>query len=398
MAKNLSARDAKKFDVFISYYRKTGIDFAKYLKDGLEDLGHSAFLDIRDIPKSVTDGSDKWYKYRDEALLSSDKFILVMTIGFDKRPEVLHELKLAMDKRLEIIYFKHEELPYDIEFMIEGRKINLSNYPLNTFYNSPDLLRKTAEILKKPYSTPLVKIVFEDMVKKYIQSEGDTVRNSGKPMIEIIVGSTNKTVDWLPPNEENKAIVFASPHCFRNIIPRRNYYECGTLPEEFFRVHVNGYSHLITLLQIRREDFVPIDYLIYRILEMLIYCIRVMKKKNIDTKQSIYIKFRNVRDIKLKFNSFSWRTFNFANDETEPYIKQFDPKAEWSAFKKLFNAIYKELCIDLGYPDITDLIINRRLWRIIRGMPEIHTSYQPANILSIDLKEFGFTTEEMNVR
>lgn len=394
----MSAKDVGKFDVFISYYRKTGIDFAKYLKDGLKDFGYSAFLDIRDIPKSVTDGSDQWYEYRDKALLRSDKFVLIMSIGFDKRPEVLHEIKLAMEKRMDIIYFKHEELPYDIELMIEGKKFSLSKYPLNAFYNSPDLLRKTITILKKPYSPPVVKPVFEDMVEKYIKSEGDIMRRLGRPMIEIIVGSTNKIVDWLPPNEENKAIVFASQHCFRNIIPRRHYYECRTLPEEFFRVHVNGYFHLITLIQTRREDFVPIDYLIYGILEMLIYCIRVMKKKNIDTNQSIYIKFRNVRDIKLRFDRFSHRTFNFATDETEPYIKQFNPEAEWSALKKLLNVIYRELCIDLGYPDITDLTINRRLWRIIRGMREIRTSYQSANIPSIDLKEFGFSTEEMNVR
>ena len=256
----------------------------------------------------------------------------------------------------------------------------------------------TAAILKKPYSPPVVKPVFEDMVKKYIQSEGDTMRNSGKPMIEIIVGSTNKMVDWLPPNEKNKAIIFASPYCFRNITPRRYYYECETLPEEFFRVHVNGYSHLITLIQTRSEDFVPIDYLMYKILEMLIYCIRVMKKKDIDTDQSIYIKFRNVRDIRLKFDRFSYKTFNFATNETEPYIKQFNPEAGWSTFKKLFNEIYRELCIDLGYPEITDLIINQRLWGIIRGMREIRTIYQSTNIPNIDLKEFGFTTEEMNIR
>lgn len=395
----MNKEDIIKYDVFIAYYRRTGLDFARYLKEGLKDLGYSAFLDLYDIPSSVKDGSDEWRMCRDKALLNSDKVLLIMTTGFDTRPEVLHETGLAMDKGIEIIYFKHKDLPYNVELMIKGKKIILSKYPLNSFDTSPDLLRKSLVILKKPHSPLVVESVFDDMVGKYIKSEGGYIRNSPSPMIEIIIGSTNKIVDWLSANEENKAIVRASPYDYTgNIVPRRYYYECETLQKDFFRVHVNGYFHLLTLIEIRREGYVSIDYLMYNILEMLIYCIRVMKRKDIDTNQSIYIKFRNVRDIKLKFYPWGRSFFNFASDELEPYIKQFNPGEEWSAFKKLFNTIYRELCIDLGYPNITDLIINQRLWRIIREMREIRTTYQSAKIPNIELKEFGFTTEEMNVR
>ncbi len=394
----MSKEDTVKYDVFVAYYRRTGSDFATHLKEGLKDLGYSAFLDSYDIPSSVKDGSDEWRMCRDKALSNSDKMLLIMTIGFSTRPEVLREIGLAMDKGIEIIYFKHKDLSYDVELKINGKKINLSKYPLNSFDNSPDLLRESLAILKKPYSPVVVESVFDDMVGKYIECEGGFIRNSPSPMIEIIIGSTNRIVDWLPPNEENEAIVRASPYYVRNVIPRRYYYECKTLPEEFFRVHVNGYFHLITLIETRREGYVPIDDLIYRILEMLIYCIRAMKGKDIDTNQSMYIKLRNVRDIKLRFSPWGHRTFSFGTDELEPCIKQFNPEEEWSAFKKLFNAIYRELCIDLGYPTITDLIIDQRLWRIIREMREIRTTYQSAKMPDIELKEFGFTTEETNVR
>jgi hypothetical protein len=390
----MSKENIVKYDVFIAYYRRTGSDFATHLKEGLKDLGYSAFLDSYDIPSSVKDGSDEWRMCRDKALSNSDKMLLIMTTGFDTRPEVLHETGLAMDKGIEVVYFKHKDLPYDVELMIKGKKINLSKYPLNSFDTSPDLLRKSLAILKNPYS-PLVESVFDDMVGKYIKSEGGFIRNSPSPMIEIIIGSTNKVVNWLPPNEENKAIVFASPYCSRNIIARRYYYECGTLQEEFFRVHVNGYFHLMTLIETRREGYVFIDHLMSNILEMLIYCIRVMKRKDIDTNQSIYIKFRNVRDIRLRFYPWGRSVFNFASDEPEPYIKQFNPREEWSAFKKLFNAIYRELCIDLGRSTTTDLTINKELWGIIR---EIRTTHQSAKIPNVELEEFGFTTEEMNAR
>lgn len=400
----MSKEDIIKYDVFIAYYRKTGLDFARYLKEGLKDFEYSAFLDLYDIPSSVKNGSDEWRMCRDKALLNSDKMLLIMTEGFNTRPEVLHEIELAMDKGIRIIYFKHEDLPYAVELMVKGKKINLSKYALNSFDNSPDLLRKSLMILKKPYSPPVVESIFDGMVGKYIKSEGAFIRNSPSPMVEIIIGSTNKIVNWLPPNEENKAIVGASPYCVGDIIPRRHYYECRTLEKEcwgvheFFRVHVNGYFHLLTLIETRREGDVSIDSLMYDVLEMLIYCIRVMKRKDIDTNQSIYIKFRNVKDIKLKFHRWDWSVFNFASDQLEPYIKQFNPGEEWSAFKKLFNTIYRELCIDLGYPTITDLIINQRLWGIIRKMGKINTTYQSAKIPAIELKEFGFTKEEMNVR
>ena len=43
----------KTYDVFISYYSKTGQDFARYLKNGLGDFSVNAFLDEEDIPKSI---------------------------------------------------------------------------------------------------------------------------------------------------------------------------------------------------------------------------------------------------------------------------------------------------------------------------------------------------------
>jgi len=51
--------EAYEYDVFIAYYRRTGLDFAKHLKNGLTDQRISAFLDIEDIPKSIDRGRTK---------------------------------------------------------------------------------------------------------------------------------------------------------------------------------------------------------------------------------------------------------------------------------------------------------------------------------------------------
>lgn len=390
--------NAKKarYDIFIGYYRRTGIDFARMLKEGLKDFGYSTFLDIYDISSSVKENSDEWRISRDESLINSDRLLLIMTIGFNTRAEVLHEIELAKEKGIEILYFKHEDLSYDsddLEVILKGEKINLSKYPLNSFTNGPDLLRKTIKTIEKPDRPLVVESVFEDVVKKYVESEGNDIRRLTNPMIEIIIGSTNNIVNWLSPNKENDAIVRASPYCLGNIRSYRYYYDIETLPRVFFRVHINGYFHFLTLLEIETYDFLPLDYLIYDLLELLIYCIRVMKKKKISINQSIYIQFRNMKNIKLKFDRGTIRPRYFPSNELEPYKKQFNPEDQWSSFKKLFTMIYREICIDLAYPTITDVIINRRLYRILRRMKGIRTLY--SSIPNVELKELGFTEEEM---
>jgi hypothetical protein len=122
-------RNAKEYDVFISYYSGTGSDFAKYLKVKLKDFGINAFLDIEDIPKSVKKDSGEWRKIIDESLLNSNKLILLMTLGFNSRPEVLRELKIAMDEKIERIQFKHVNLPKkDLIVKIEDNPLDLSRF------------------------------------------------------------------------------------------------------------------------------------------------------------------------------------------------------------------------------------------------------------------------------
>ena len=131
------------FEVFISYYQKSGTDFAQHLKSGLKDCGITAFRDIDDIPKCITQETDEWRTFIDSKLEGSKNFILVMTAGFNTRPQVLRELKMALDMHKRIYFFKHSDLNYaDLAVELDGKHLEISNFEIINFENSSDLLRK----------------------------------------------------------------------------------------------------------------------------------------------------------------------------------------------------------------------------------------------------------------
>lgn len=395
-AKKLSAREnTRVHDLFIIYYRKTGGDLAKFLKSGLEENAFPTFLDVSDIPKVVKDASDEWRNYRDRALLNSDKIILIMTHGFVGRKEVLHEIGLAMKNDIEIIYFKHENMPYDIKINIDNKEINLSNYELNSFYNENDLLRKALSILTSSEQIKVAEDNFDNTIHYLENSEGLNVRSQLGPKIEIIVGSTNKIVNWLPPNSENKRIVSFEPSYSTRVIPNREYYEfVKDSPKEFLRVHVNGTFHIIkTLEEIRgKENLYFVGRLMWIIIENLIYCIRVMKAKEISHNQSVYINLINMSN---KVFTFSARipgvyTYSFPKDK-EIYRKQFNPNDKWSTLKNLFMSIYRDIVTDLGIVEISDSAIEQTVASLIEDMRYVRTTLQGETmILRIDLDEFEF--------
>lgn len=150
MESEMSEEKSRRFDVFIAYYSGTGLDFARFLNKKLKDFDTDAFLDEEDIPKSIKSGTEEWRAWIDKAIINSDRFVLIMTIGFNTRREVLRELELAMDNNIERIHCRHKDLGgKDLLVEIEGKQIDLSRYEYVTFDSEADLVRKVVMILKK---------------------------------------------------------------------------------------------------------------------------------------------------------------------------------------------------------------------------------------------------------
>lgn len=114
----------KYYDVFISYKRSTGKDFACALKSCLVDEGYRAFLDLEDIPKEF-ENTEKWFEIRNAAISNTRRFLLIITIKVDSSKEVARELQLARQiHNMKFMYLRHKDLPPTMSISYDSQKID----------------------------------------------------------------------------------------------------------------------------------------------------------------------------------------------------------------------------------------------------------------------------------
>jgi len=148
--KNSFFNNKEKYDIFIAYYRDTASDFAKHLHRGLSKNKYKPFIDIIDIPNTIKKDTDKWFKYRDNALLNSKYFAIILTEGCELSPQLKKEINLAFGQSLITkLLYKHADLPSDLSIDCEGIKLNLKEYQYTTFETSEELLRSVLKEFKK---------------------------------------------------------------------------------------------------------------------------------------------------------------------------------------------------------------------------------------------------------
>jgi len=141
----------ERLKIFIAYYRMTAGDYAKHLAEGLKDFNFDAFLDVWSIPDTIINYSDGWREIRDEALESSELFILIMTRGFEKADEVLYEMQMSDANNVEKLLMKRKRLGY-INLIVKfenGEEYDLSECPILSFTNQEDLLRQVLDVLNE---------------------------------------------------------------------------------------------------------------------------------------------------------------------------------------------------------------------------------------------------------
>jgi len=139
-----------KFKVFICYKQRTARDYAIFLKEGLEEQSITAFLDIIDIPKKFK-GTDKWWECRDQAIIDCNVFLMIVTRGFEKSPEVQKEISLALREDKDFMCFRRRVLPTDVSIRyLQKKQIDLKDYQQIPFDSPEDLLRKVLDNLVRP--------------------------------------------------------------------------------------------------------------------------------------------------------------------------------------------------------------------------------------------------------
>ena len=113
-----------KFDVFICYKQDTGDDFADRLWNGLRDREIFAFLDVEDIPKRFK-GTDKWWKFRDQAIRHCNVFLMIVTDGFEKSDEIRKEITLANAEEKDLMCMMEKGLRPNVQTALLLQNVEL---------------------------------------------------------------------------------------------------------------------------------------------------------------------------------------------------------------------------------------------------------------------------------
>jgi hypothetical protein len=293
-------KSSQSFDVFISYYQKSGMDFAENLKAGLQDCGISAFRDVDDIPKTIKEESDEWRSFVDGCLKDSKNFFLIMTFGFNKRPEVLRELKSAFDEHKQMFFFRHLDLDHkELAVDINGKHIELSKYEIISFENSNDLLRKALGALYKRTSKEAQTYFFKE-AKSKIASEGQQYKSNNSPMVEVLVGPSNPVDEWLVPTEDNGSIVSNFPYCYEGVVSRRKYFECKNQDHCFLRVDTFGFVHAVLPLR-EEQNTLFLDSIAREIYAIIAYTMRIYAIRNFLNPTSVLVILRNCNNNPVGF-------------------------------------------------------------------------------------------------
>jgi hypothetical protein len=206
----------KPYDVFICHKKSSGLDFAKHLKSGLEELGLHTFFDTDDIPQMV-DGKEEWAIIRDKAIEECKVFILLITPGFDLSYELRKELSTARKAgNKEFIYFRHRDLARKIIVDLESEKVDLGKQQQVSFETKEELLRLTHKILLKN------KILSPIAIQQPVSIVENSMVKTSSPIVQVENKNgklkcltCQKDINGTPLVEElnGKKCIFDSPEC-----------------------------------------------------------------------------------------------------------------------------------------------------------------------------------------
>lgn len=349
--------EKKRYAFFISYIWCTGFQYARHLRENAYRIHRNAFLDKIDLP-NVAEESEEFRTQIDKAIESSPNFVLIMTRRFSESPEVIREYKKAQNGK-KIWRFKQKNL---------GKKdltcdsVDFVNKHYIEFTDEFDLLAKVDEALSgelKPNT------FFEKDVKALTESEGVELRQTNEPFMEVIVGPIDEKQEWLSFEDEDLlnrnpyVDNFSSVKAYKDFfeLEARSNYTARTL----LRIKNIGFFHLIEPISYQNEFY--IDNIFNQAADMLLYCITVMRQKNVRAHQSAYIRLNNVRRLEAKVDphQLSFPKWFFPRSDPDPFIIGFDPSADWSEIGQLLLNLYIEFCHSISYNEPTSAEFKKKL-------------------------------------
>jgi len=305
-----------------------------------------------------------------------------------RNPNVFLEVGLAfgLEKHVVLLSQNLGDIPFD------ARTFRVFIYnPLEL----SDLKRKIQVLVEnlKPEPKMAEVSVFESRCaqKKKIKAEPT------EPLIEIFIGSTKDTIEWLPTSQENLELVRAAPYTLEveSITPRRNRFEFTSRSVDISgSIDSDGFFHAI--IPFRNETGAEryyLNWIVYDIVEVFLFIVRVIKKKRVETGQTLRLDLHGIKGLALSLSAdrFFIRDYKYSFSkeiESITYEKAFDPRQGWEYFFHLICKIYEDICIDLGMIGMSKDTIKQNVRHIILEMNSIRTTYQSAGLQALSLEEF----------
>lgn len=295
-------------------------------------------------------------------------------------------LAFGLEKYVVFLSQSPEDMPFDAKtfrtIMYDPRKL-------------PELRRKIRTLIRSIKITP--KLPKVSLFKRQYAETKRIKEVPPKPLMEMFIGSTYESEEWLLANEENLDIMRCVPYVFRipldGVVPRRGYFEFKSKsPEIFARIDSEGFFHAVIPLLTEAEKYY-LNWIVNDIAEALFFIVRVMKKKGVKTDQTLRIDLHGIRGLRVfPFSRYrSIREWAFSEEQDFIfYQKTFNPKEKWVFLFKLLCEIYKDICVDLGVVEIKDETVAQNVKQIVREMDNLRTAYQPSGLDALSLKEiFG---------
>jgi len=365
--------------VFMPFEKELQEVYISGIKETLEDLGWTCHRSDEkfDAPEIVC----TICKNTQEASL-----ILADLTGRNRNVFLEVGLAFGLEKYVVFLSQSPEDIPFDAKtfrtIMYDPRKL-------------PELRRKIRALIRSIKITPkLPKVsVFE---RRYAETKR-IKEVPPKPLMEMFIGSTYESEEWLPANEENLNIMRCIPYVFRipldGVVPRRGYFEFKSRsPEIFTKMDSDGFFHAVVPLYTEEEKY-SLNWIVGDIARALFFIVRVMKKKGVKTEQTLGIDLHGIKGLRVfPFPRYrSLREWAFSEEQDSVfYQKTFNPKEKWVFLFNLLCEIYKDICIDLGIVQIKDGTVVQNVKQIVREMDTLRTTYTPAGLERLSLDEiFG---------
>ena len=278
----------------------------------------------------------------------------------------------------------------------------------NEFSGKCDLLSKVDEALIGKKALPKTSF-FEDEAKRIIGNEGLGIKQTKEPLLEIVVGPSENDEEWLLIGDinENEDLLNVSPYYCSNIFriaARRKYYEYESIRKDnpiyfLLRVTPNGFFHLVEPLRTFESKYY-LSSIMSQILDMLLYCIQMMKYQKLKSKQSAFILVKNVHNLDVIIDQFFQRfAYSFPNADPEPFLTDFHPSNDWKEIGAGWKKILKELCQEVNFAP-NDKEINQRLNDILKSNfyviynHDFRGAKRHITLKAIPISDFGFSPIE----